>query len=100
MIIIMLEKNGGYFSFTINNKNVTGVMGIYKLPYLPPNLAEVDRIILLSRNKLPAWFGQLFRLTELEKKEFESALDDEALKEIILKDAKREGCRIIEIKTI
>lgn len=98
MITIMLEKNGGYFSFTINNKCVTGIMGGYMLPYLPPNLEQVDKTILLSRNKLPAWFGKLFRLTEGELKEFNDAKDDEALKEIILKDAKREGCRVIEIR--
>ena len=65
---------------------------------MPPNLAEVDKKILLSRNKLPAWFGNLFRLTPEEKREFDEAKDDTELKDIILKDTKKEGCRLIDIK--
>lgn len=94
----MLEKNGAYFNFVINNKSVTGIMKSYRLPYLPPNLEEVDKIILMSRNKLPAWLGKFFRITEEEKKEFDDAEDDVALRDIILKDATKEGCRLIDMK--
>jgi len=95
MITLMFKKSGKYFSFVINNKSILGIMGKYTLPYQPPNLAEVNRQVLLSRNKLPAWFGELFKVTKEEQMEYELAKDDEALKKIIIKDAKKEGAELI-----
>ena len=96
MIKLMFEKAGAYFVFTIENKCIRGIMGKYNLPYQPSNLAEVDKQVMLSRNKLPAWFAELFKITEADQKEFDEAKDDEALKEIILRDAKKENARLID----
>ena len=98
MIKLLFKKGGKYFSFIIDNRTIVGVMGSYRLPYQPPNLAEVNKQILLSRNKLPAWFGKLFEITKEEQKEYDCAKDDNALKEIIVHDAKKEGAELINEK--
>jgi len=98
MIIMMFKKEGAYFSFTINNKSINGVMGKYNLPYLPSNLPEVNKVILGSRNKIPSWFVNLFKITNADQKEFDEAKDDNALKEIVLRDAKKEGCKLVDLK--
>lgn len=94
----MFEKKGAYFIFTIDNKKINGVMAGVTLPYQPQNLAEVQRQITISRNKLPAWFAHFFKITEEEQKEYDNAKNDNDLKEIILKDAKKEGAKLIDIK--
>jgi hypothetical protein len=93
MIKLLFEKNGKYFSFVISDRSITGILNGYSLPYQPPNLTEVNRKILLSRNKLPAWFGDLFRITNEEMAEFNAAKSDEELKEIIIRDCKKYGCK-------
>lgn len=92
----MFKKNGKYFSFVINDKSISAIMGKWTLPYQPPNLAEVNKQVLLSRNKLPAWFGELFKITKEEQTQYDDAKDDEALKEIIIRDAKKEGAEYIK----
>jgi hypothetical protein len=98
MIKVMLAKQGAYFIFTIENRKITGIINGYVLPYQPPNLENVRSKILMSRNKLPAWTIDLFKINEKEQEEYDNAKDDEALKEIVIKDAKKEGAKIIDIK--
>ena len=98
MIKLLFKKGGKYFSFVIDNRKITGIMENYTLPYQPPNLPEVRKKILLSRNKLPAWFEKLFEVTKEEQMEYTRAKDDNALKEIIVSDAKREGAELINEK--
>lgn len=94
----MLEKSGVYFIFEIENKKIIGILKGYHLPYQPPNISEVKKQILFSRNKLPAWLENFFIITPQEQAEFDNAKDEESLKEIILKDAKKENCKVIDIK--
>jgi hypothetical protein len=98
MINIMLKKNGAYFSFVIENKKITGIIKGISLPYQPANLIEVRTKILSSRNKLPKWLEEVFTLTKSEQEEFNNAKDELALKEIVIKDAKKQQCEIIKIE--
>lgn len=54
------------------------------------------KVVALSRNRIPAFVYNLFRFTEEEIKEYEAAKDEEALAEIIIKDAKSKGCIFIK----
>jgi len=95
MIKLLFSRQGAYFGFTIHNKVVEGVMGKYILPYQPSNLAYVEKQVKMSRNKLPSWFVDLFRITPGEQKQYEDAKDDEELAKIIIDDALRENCKLI-----
>ena len=95
MIKLLFSRQGAYFGFTIHNKVIEGVMGKYILPYQPSNLAYVEKQVKMSRNKLPSWFVDLFRITPGEQKQYEDAKDDEELAKIIIDDALRENCKLI-----
>lgn len=51
--------------------------------------------IKMSRNKLPQALIQMFNLTEEEIKQYKSANSEEELAQIIIKDAKGKGCRLL-----
>lgn len=46
----------------------------------------------MSRNTIPAMLINMFRFTEEEIKEYNDAKDEEALAQIIIRDAKQKGC--------
>jgi len=49
-----------------------------------------------SRNKMPAFLVDLFNLTQAEKKEYEEAKEsEEKLAEIVIKDCKRLGAKML-----
>lgn len=98
MIKLMFEKSGAYFIFTIDNKVIKGNLRGFTLPYQPSNLPEVQSQIRNSRNRLPVWFGELFKITAQEQKEYDDAKDDLALKEIIINDARRQGAKLVDVK--
>lgn len=103
MIILMFEKNGQYFNITIENKKILywdklqGKLWGGPLQYLPPDPSNPTKI-MLSRNKIPTYFKDLLKITEEEMKEFENAKDDNELKEIVLRDTKKNGCKLIDLK--
>ena len=70
-------------------------MGKYILPYQPADLEYVKRQVILSRNKLPQWFLDLFRMTKGEQKQYDEAKDEKELCEIIINDATRENAKLI-----
>lgn len=51
--------------------------------------------IKLSRNKIPSTLGNMFTLNDEERKEYESAKDEEALAEIVIRDARLKGATLI-----
>ena len=95
MIKLLFTRQGAYFGFTIHNKVIEGVMGKYILPYQPSNLPYVEKQVKMSRNKLPVWFADLFRVTPGEQKQYDEAEDDEALSKIMIADAIRENAKLI-----
>lgn len=50
------------------------------------------KIIALSRNKIPSFLAEMFKFTDEEIKEYNEAKDEEALAQIIIKDAKGKAC--------
>ena len=91
----MLEKNKQYFSIIIDDKRIWGIIKGITLPYLPSDLNYVQKQIIMSRNKLPAWSIDIFQITADEKKEFDDAKDDEELAQLVIRDAKKNMCQIV-----
>lgn len=99
MIEIAFEaSNGKRFNIKIDNKKIVGIIKGKQLPYMPSDLKTVAKEIMASRNEIPISLFQVFKLTKEELAEFENAKDDNELKEIVLKDAKNKGCKLIDMK--
>lgn len=95
MIKLLFSRQGAYFGFIVEDKVIHGVMGHLRLPYQPPNLKKVESIVRMSRNSVPQWLVSMFKILPDEQKQYDEAKDEEALCEIIIKDAKRENAKLI-----
>lgn len=99
----MFQKDGQYFFVTIDNKVINyydklqGAIWGGPLQYLPPSPAMM-RKIEMSRNKIPPHYKELLKITKDELEEFKKAKTDEELKEIVLRDCKNKGCKLIDEK--
>jgi hypothetical protein len=103
MIKLLFEKNSQYFLITIDNKKIyywdklEGKIWGGPLQYLPPD-PKVRMKIILSRNKIPANMVELLKILPEELKEFEDAKDDMELRDIVLRDTQRKGCKLVDMK--
>ncbi len=52
------------------------------------------REVIMSRGKFPHFLIRMFELTDKEQAEYAGAKDDEELAQIIIKDAKKKGCKL------
>lgn len=104
MIKLMFEKNKAFFIITIENRIVKywdklqGAVWGGPLQYLPPDYTNVMRKIDASRNKIPPHFKDLLLVTKDELMEYENAKTDEEIKEIIIADAKKNACVLVDVK--
>lgn len=48
----------------------------------------------MSRGRLPHFLLKMFKLTDKEQEEYDDAKCDEDLAQIIIKDAKKKGCKL------
>lgn len=53
------------------------------------------KVVSLSRNRIPPMLINMFRFTDEEVKEWKEAPNEQALADIIIKDAKSKGCIFI-----
>ena len=60
-----------------------------------PKDKDFMRKITFSRGRLPTFLIKMFELTKKEQEEYENAKTDEELSEVIIKDAKIKGCRLL-----
>jgi ABC-type lipopolysaccharide export system ATPase subunit len=101
----MFSLHGQFFIITIENKKILywdrlqGELWGGSLQYLPQD-ASVRRKIDMSRNRIPANFKDLLEIKKEELDEFNNAKDDDELKELVLRDAKNNGCKLISEKII
>ena len=65
---------------------------------LIPKDTDFIKKVIASRNKLPRQLITMFNLSDKDKSEYDGAATDEALKEIIVKDCKGKGLRLIKEK--
>lgn len=61
-----------------------------------PRDEEFMKKIIASRNKVPKQILTMFNLSEEDKKEYENAKDEDELAEIIIKDCKLKGLKLIK----
>ena len=54
------------------------------------------RIVALSRNRIPSYIANIFKLTPEEMKEYETAKTEQELAKIIIRDAKSKGCIFVK----
>jgi hypothetical protein len=54
------------------------------------------KAVSLSRNRIPPMLINMFKFTEEEIKEYNDAKDENALAEIIIRDAKGKGCIFVK----
>ena len=100
----MFKKANAYFVVTIDNHVILywdkkeGALWGGSLQYLPPDPASRMKIIN-SRNKIPAYFLDLLKVSEDELKEFETAKTDEELKKLVIRDAKLHYCELMSEET-
>jgi len=103
MIKLMFEVRGQYFVITISNKKILywdkeeGKRWGGPLQYLPPD-PTANMKIDMSRNRIPALYKELLKITPEELKQFNAAKDDNELKDIVIKECKDKQCRLIDTK--
>lgn len=103
MIKLMFSKNNQFFIITIENKTIKywdkleGKLWNGPLQYLPPDPKTISRI-KMSRNKIPMHFIELLKIPKEEMAEFDNAKTDDELKELVIRDAKKNGCKLIDLK--
>jgi len=103
-IKIMFSKASQFFVVAISNHTLTYwdkyVQVVFGGPirYLPPVDPEVLRKIDLSRNRIPKAVKELLIVPKDEQAEFDACKTDDEMKDLVIKDAKRNECRLIDLK--
>lgn len=99
MIQIVLAFNREILNFLVKDREIYYTDRKWKawircMP-LPKDFIQQVR---LSRNKIPAFITDLFNFTEEEMKEYNGAKTEKELAEIIIKDAKLKGCKLVNME--
>jgi hypothetical protein len=106
---LLFQKEKSFFVITIQDRKITywdklqGPLWKGALQYLPRDddmMNKLVRKIKSSRNRIPAYMIDLFDVPKEELEEYENAKTDEELKEIVLKDCKRNNCKLIKEEKI
>ena len=104
MIKLMFSKMNQFFIISISDhtlyywdKCVQSVFG-GPIRYLPPVDPEVLHKIDMSRNRIPRAVKELLVVPKDEQAEFDAAKTDDEMKDLVIKDAKRNECKLIDIK--
>lgn len=98
---LAFSYNREILRFVIRNREIFYSDKVWKVwVRCMPKPENFIRTITTSRNRIPSAIIQLFNYTPEEIKEYESAKDDEALADIIVKDAKGKGCIMVTRETV
>ena len=93
-----------FLSFQYNRENLNFVVKGREIFYTQRKFAKGTwircipppenffKIVAMSRNTIPPMLINMFKFTEEEIKEYNEAKDEEALAQIIIRDAKQKGC--------
>lgn len=99
MIKLIFSKNRELLNFIVIKKEIfyTDYKWGKWIRILPK-----DKNLLLqirnSRNRIPLFLSELFNLSKEENREYEKAKGENELMDIIIKDAKLNGCLLVESK--
>ena len=64
-----------------------------------PKDKDFIKKVIMSRGRFPNFLIKMFTLSVKEQTEYDSAKTDEELAQIIIKDAKAKGCKLLSKKT-
>ena len=97
MIQLVLSYNREVLNFLVKDREIfyTDRKSKAWIRCLPPP-KDLIKQISLSRNRIPETIANLFTYTEEEMKEYEKATTERELANIIIKDAKLKGCKIVK----
>ena len=104
MIILTAKAQGSYFNITIDGKVIKywdekhGKLWGGPLQYLPEDPKAIATI-KMSRNKIPSFYIQLLKVSKEELEEFEKAQGEKELRDLVVKDLKKNGCEIVSEET-
>lgn len=96
MIKLNFLINREVLNFKIENRQVFYTDRLWRdwVRCLPKD-DELIKRITLSRNKFPSVLAKLFNLSKEELEEYNKARTDGEIADIIIKDSKTKGCRLI-----
>jgi hypothetical protein len=99
MIKLILSRDRELLNFIILKKEVfySDKRWDKWIRILPKDESLVKQI-KLSRNRIPIFLADLFNLSKKELEEYENAKEEKELMEIIVKDAKLNGCLLVDCK--
>jgi len=97
MIQLVFAYNREVLNFLVKEKEVFYTDRKWRswIRCLPPP-KDLIKQIALSRNKIPTFIIDLFKYTDEEMIEYEKAQTNRELADIIIKDAKLKGCKIVK----
>jgi hypothetical protein len=99
MIKIILTRDRELLNFIIIKKEVFYSDRKWnKYLRILPKDKDLIKQIKLSRNRIPIFLAELFNLSKKELEEYENAKEEKELMEIIVKDAKLNGCLLVDCK--
>lgn len=94
MIRLSFTFNREPMNFVVHNREIFYTDRIWKgWIRCVPRDENLIRKVTLSRNKIPSQLLRMFTLSEKEKEEYNLAENDNAMADIIIKDAKNKGLK-------
>jgi len=97
MISLVFSVNREVFRITIDKKRIWYLDRKWKKSIrLVPKDEDFLRKISMSRNTIPNTLTEAFNFTEEEQKEYDKAETDEALADIVIKDCRMKGGRLLK----
>lgn len=101
MIKLTLMYNREIMHFVVEGKSVYYTDRVWKswIRCLPEP-KDFIKAVRMSRNKIPSKLADMFNLSQKDIDEYSSAQSEDALAELIVKDAKSKGCRVISKDTV
>ncbi len=96
MILVSLIHNREILNFAIQDKIIKYTDRKWgKWIQCIPEDKDLKLKVIMSRGKFPHFLIEMFTLTVKDKEEYEAAKTDDDLAEIIIKDAKGKGCKLL-----
>ena len=97
MIQLVFAYNREVLNFLVKDKEIFYTDRKWRswVRCLPPP-KDLIKQIALSRNKIPPFIANLFTFNDEEMKEYEAAKTERELANIVIRDAKLKGCKIVK----
>jgi hypothetical protein len=101
MIQLIFAYNREVLNFLVKDREIFYTDRKWKawIRCLPPP-EDLIKQIKLSRNKIPAFISELFKFSDEDLKEYESAKSERELADLIIRDARVKGCKIIQDREV